>query len=135
MVCERHRKFLGDTGAQITASNKTRFYGHKVGSRGVGINLVVYRRRRGRIVSEASLEQWDWTRYVGDSEFAKDVLGDEVATIAEREDGYDGEWYYRPRDVARWKAWDAAYQYNNGRWSALADLLETDTELWVYQSV
>lgn len=93
----------------------------------MGLNIVVYRRHAGKVVGEATEAQWDSLRHSGDREFAKEVLGDQLATWSEREDGYDGEWYYRPLDIDRWKSWDAAFHCNNGRWSALADLLASDT--------
>ena len=100
----------------------------------MGLNLVVYRMRAGKVIHEARTDKWDWIRHAGDREFAKEVLGDPSKTDAVREDGYEGEWYFRPRDVDAWKAWDAAHEGNNGRWAALADLLASDPELYVYQS-
>lgn len=100
----------------------------------MGLNLLVYRRKDGKFSREVTREQWDWSRHAGDREFAKEVLGDESATEAVREDGFDGEWYFRPRDASLWKKWDAGFEYNNGRWAALADLLASDPELFVYQS-
>lgn len=101
----------------------------------MGINLVVYRRRAGQIVDEVPFSSWDSGRYHGDREFAREVLLAESMTIAERSEGIDGEWYFRPRVAAAWKDWDAAFSCNHGRWAGLADLLESDPELWVYQSL
>lgn len=100
----------------------------------MGIHLVVYRLRNGRMVDEMRRADWDFTRHVGDREFAEEVLSDASKTDAVREAGEDGEWFFRPRDADAWKVWDAARHCNNGRWAALADLLASDPELYVYQS-
>lgn len=100
----------------------------------MGIHLCVYRFRDGKFVGEASAEQWDFVRHAGDAEFARDILNDETKTISVCKDGPDGDRLHRPGDIAAWKAWDAAFGSNAGRWSALADLLAADPELFVYQS-
>lgn len=100
----------------------------------MGLNLCVYRFRDGKYVGSVD-DAWDSLRHVGDREFAKQVLNDETKTDSIRiGDPYDAEWYFRPKDVEAWKAWDAAFDCNHGRWSALADLLASDPELYVYQS-
>lgn len=99
----------------------------------MGLNLCVYRFKDGRFISDHS--GWDFSRHVGDREFAKQVLNDtEKSEQVRFGDPYDAEWYSRPKDVEAWKAWDAAFDCNHGRWSALADLLAADPELYVYQS-
>lgn len=100
----------------------------------MGLNLTIYRRKDGRFRSEDHFSQWDWCKHSGDREFAAQVLADPSMTEGVREDGYEGEWYFRPRDVEAWKAWDAAFECNNGRWAGLADLLASDPDLFVYQS-
>ena len=100
----------------------------------MGINLCVCRFKDGKFVAEVSHELWDSSRYAGDKEFATVILGDESKTVSVREEGIDGEWLHRPRDIAAWEAWDAAFGSNAGRWAGLAKLLDADPGLFVYQA-
>lgn len=101
----------------------------------MGLNLCVYRFKDGKRAGEATHEQWDSFRYAGDRDFATEVLANREVTLCERDPGDECMWLYRPKDIEAWKRWDAAFPCNNGRWAALADLLASDPELWVYQSL
>lgn len=101
----------------------------------MGLNLCVYRFKADKFSGEVGLDVWDSLRHVGDSDFAEQVLNNaEKSERVRIGDDYDAEWYARPKDIEAWKAWDAAFHCNHGRWAALADLLASDPELYVYQS-
>lgn len=98
----------------------------------MGLNICLARRTLSGTFEHSDPTDWDWTRYARDREFSSEVLTNDNITES-RFNGAD-QWYYRPKDVAAWKEWDARQPFNNGRWAGLADILERDPELWVYVS-
>ncbi len=78
--------------------------------------------------------EWDDGRYSGDERLVY-ILGDLDMEVHVVDPGYDrGNYRYsRPRDFAAFRAanWP---DVNEERWKLLADLLERDSEYWIYFS-
>lgn len=78
---------------------------------------------------------WDWLRHSGDFTFTKFI---DVAPKLIRARWDDGDMFgplIRPLDVKVWREGIAAYPWPNcGRFEHMMDLLETNPNLWIWES-
>ncbi len=78
--------------------------------------------------------RWNWTRMVGDREFAK--LVSKLPKVTKGPNGYGDDWIFiRPADFqARRDAIAKVEWPNEGRFESLLDILENEPEYWIYFS-
>lgn len=97
----------------------------------MGINITVQHvDPASGALKEVPIELWDFVRHSGDRAFLAEVLRNEHLTVG-RFDAHWEDWFYRPKDIDGWIAWDKKQSVNNGRWSGLAEMLQRDETLWV----
>lgn len=95
----------------------------------MGLNVVV------ETLDRQPHPEWDDSRYAGDRSLF-DIANQVTRVDRVLDPGFGGanDWYRCPVDFAEFRAaaWPAE---NPDRWAPLAQILERDTDFWVYLSV
>ena len=91
----------------------------------MGLNISLYG------PCSAEHPDWDSVRYAGDRDFAA-LLGKELPTI-QKGDPFIEDVMFRPADFAVWRTVVAAKEWPNpGRFEKMIDLLEANSDYWIY---
>lgn len=96
-------------------------------SAAVGVNICIKKPE-----THEDHPDWSWFRMAGDRQFA--AMVPELPLVAKGEDG--DEWLYvRPADFRAWRNAIAKVEWANpGRYDGMLDILERDSDYWIYLS-